>query len=97
MQDPYVVVKLGNQTQKTPVCKEGGKTPTWFQNLPFTVTQDANMTFEVYDEDGVSDDHVGTGMINLGPFLGPKKDATCIFVVSKSLFPCNTTAVSWAR
>lgn len=36
--DPYVKVKIGKTEQKTSVCKNGGKRPTWNECLMFKLT-----------------------------------------------------------
>ncbi|KAL2959819.1 hypothetical protein AAZX31_17G005300, partial [Glycine max] len=66
--DPYVVVKLGNQTAKTRVihcCLN----PVWNEELNFTVTEPLGvLNLEVFDKDFLkADDKMGNSYLNLQP------------------------------
>lgn len=69
MKDPYCLVFIGNQRQKTRTHNEGGKQPSWGDTLNFTVNGPAQMGVQVWDEDNLADDIVGEGMVNLAPYL----------------------------
>ncbi|RDX89519.1 Protein C2-DOMAIN ABA-RELATED 11, partial [Mucuna pruriens] len=68
--DPYVVVKLGNQTAKTRVincCLN----PVWNEELSFTLTEPLRvLNLEVFDKDLLkADDKMGNTYLNLQPLL----------------------------
>lgn len=65
--DPYVVLKLGDQTMKTQTAHGAGKTPSWKDN--FTLRKLGNddiLHVEVWDKDTfTADDIVGKGYLSL--------------------------------
>ncbi|XP_061339857.1 protein C2-DOMAIN ABA-RELATED 11-like [Gastrolobium bilobum] len=68
--DPYVVVKLGNQTSKTRVincCLN----PVWNEELTFTMTEPLGvLNLEVFDKDFLkADDKMGNAYLNLQPLV----------------------------
>ncbi|TKY53907.1 C2-DOMAIN ABA-RELATED 11 [Spatholobus suberectus] len=68
--DPYVVVKLGNQTAKTRVincCLN----PVWNEELNFTLTEPLRvLNLEVFDKDLLkADDKMGNTYLNLQPLI----------------------------
>lgn len=65
IQDPYVVLMVGNEKQRTRTCQGGGKRPVWTDTLSFNST-DNMLRIQVYDEDTFSrDDVIGDGTVNL--------------------------------
>ena len=57
--DPYVVVEINGQTQKTKVHNKGGKTPVWNDSLTFSVTGLEKIAHcKIYDKDAYSSDFV---------------------------------------
>ncbi|KAL2339291.1 hypothetical protein Fmac_013737 [Flemingia macrophylla] len=72
--DPYVVVKLGNQTAKTKViycCLN----PVWNEELNFTLTDPLQvLNLEVFDKDlWKADDKMGNTCINLQPLISASR------------------------
>ena len=66
IQDPYVVLTVGSNRQRTRTCQEGGRTPQWNQTFTFAVNpQDCFMKVEAWDEDPVNDDFIGETTINI--------------------------------
>lgn len=65
IQDPYCIIKLGQQQKKTRVHDEGGKKPRWNDTLTFAKSSDTNLKIEVWDKDVIDDDLVGEGFYNL--------------------------------
>lgn len=57
--DPYVVVNIEGNKQKTKTHNSGGKNPRWEETLRFKITKEQEMKIAVYDEDMTSDDLVG--------------------------------------
>ncbi|KAF8032102.1 hypothetical protein BT93_D1116 [Corymbia citriodora subsp. variegata] len=68
--DPYVVVKLGNQTAKTKVIKSC-LNPIWNEELSFTLAEPVGMlNLEVFDRDHFkADDKMGHAHISLQPIV----------------------------
>lgn len=73
--DPYVVVKVGSQEQKTSVCSKGGKRPTWTQALTFHVESVKDVILlTVYDKKTlVKDTVIGTASFKLSDLLVEKR------------------------
>ena len=68
IQDPYCVIKVGNEKQTTRACNGGGKQPSWTDTFSFSST-DQLMRVEVWDKDTFSkDDLIGEGTVNLMQF-----------------------------
>ena len=64
--DPYCVVALGSQKQKTRVAVSAGKTPNWQDQLVFKKTFEDSLKIEVWDYDSNSrDDLVGEGYVTV--------------------------------
>ena len=62
--DPYCVVTLGNQKQKTRVASGAGKSPNWQDQLVFKRNFEDAFHIVVWDYDGnSSDDVVGEGYL----------------------------------
>ncbi|KAK7332450.1 hypothetical protein VNO80_29202 [Phaseolus coccineus] len=68
--DPYVVLKLGNQTAKTKVINSC-LNPVWNEELNFTLTEPLGvLNLEVFDKDLLkADDKMGNAFINLQPLV----------------------------
>ncbi|KAG5039149.1 hypothetical protein AAZX31_07G249500 [Glycine max] len=68
--DPYVVVKLGNQTAKTRVIR-CCLNPVWNEELNFTLTEPLGvLNLEVFDKDlWKADDKMGNSYLNLQPLI----------------------------
>ncbi|XP_044495769.1 protein C2-DOMAIN ABA-RELATED 11-like [Mangifera indica] len=68
--DPYVIVKLGNQTAKTKVINRC-LNPVWNEELSFTLTEPVGLLrLEVFDKDRFkADDKMGHATLNLQPIL----------------------------
>ncbi|XP_068637252.1 protein C2-DOMAIN ABA-RELATED 11 [Aristolochia californica] len=66
--DPYVIVKLGNQTAKTKVINSC-LNPVWNEELNFSVTEPTGiLRLEVYDKDRFkADDKMGHAYVDLRP------------------------------
>ncbi|CAA6670697.1 unnamed protein product [Spirodela intermedia] len=64
--DPYVIVKLGNQTQKTKVINSC-LNPVWNEELVFSVSEPVGvLQLEVFDRDRFkSDDKMGRAQVSL--------------------------------
>ncbi|KAH7572673.1 hypothetical protein ACOSP7_015904 [Xanthoceras sorbifolium] len=68
--DPYVVLKLGNQTAKTKVINSC-LNPVWNEELNFSLTEPVGVLYlEVFDKDRFkADDKMGKAYLNLQPFV----------------------------
>lgn len=58
IKDPYVVIMIGSEKQRTQTHKGGGKKPQWTDTLQFQTT-DQLMKVAVFDDDFGKDDLVG--------------------------------------
>lgn len=69
--DPYCVVRVGGQQQRTAVAEGAGKFPNWSDQLVFRKTNEDTIFFAVWDRDSASsDDMVGETTLPLSRFLG---------------------------
>ncbi|EXB29563.1 putative ADP-ribosylation factor GTPase-activating protein AGD13 [Morus notabilis] len=68
--DPYVVVKLGNQTAKTKVINSC-LNPVWNEELTFSLTEPIGvLNLEVFDKDLLkTDDKMGHAHLSLQPLV----------------------------
>ena len=64
LQDPYCVIFIGQEKQRTKTCKGGGKSPQWSDTLAFN-SQDSMLRVTLYDDDFGKDDLIGEGTLNL--------------------------------
>eukprot|EP00826_Nyctotherus_ovalis_P057018 TRINITY_DN7789_c0_g3_i2.p1 TRINITY_DN7789_c0_g3~~TRINITY_DN7789_c0_g3_i2.p1 ORF type:complete len:143 (-),score=30.51 TRINITY_DN7789_c0_g3_i2:246-674(-) len=63
--DPYVKIQLGNTTFRTKTHKDASKLPSWFDVFEFKRATEQVLEFHMLDEDVVSDDLVGSGVLSL--------------------------------
>ncbi len=67
-QDPYCIIFIGNEKQRSRTCNGGGKTPSWTDTFQFNST-DALLRVQVYDQDTFSrDDFIGEGTLQLNQY-----------------------------
>ena len=71
--DPYVIITCGDQVKQTKTHKSGGKKPRWDDTLKFKVTGEDFITISVYDEDPLTDDHVGSAVYSLAYIYSNKE------------------------
>ncbi|KAJ7946456.1 C2 domain containing protein [Quillaja saponaria] len=72
--DPYVVVKVGNQTVKTKVINSC-LNPIWNEELSFNLTEPVGLlNLEVFDKDLLkTDDKMGHAHLNLQPIVSASR------------------------
>jgi hypothetical protein len=65
--DPYVVIKIGANTQKTKVHEDGGKTPKWDETFKFPAVRIGDIVnYEIWDKETMKkDDFVGSGSFSI--------------------------------
>jgi len=65
--DPYLVITLGSQKEKTRTCKRGGKKPSWTDSFAFNLTgYEAMIDITCFDHDTfTSDDYIAECHVNL--------------------------------
>lgn len=73
--DPYLIIKVGNQKQKTKTHKKGGKNPSWQDSFAFELTGHESMiSVECFDKDVfTADDFVAQSQINMEVFFHKRK------------------------
>ncbi len=75
--DPYVIVWCGSDKRKTRTHQEGGKRPQWNDSFTFVNPKSQQVKFAVWDEDNVTDDLVGEGILDISKYISspnsPKK------------------------
>jgi len=89
--DPYCLVTLGTQQWKSLICKSGGKTPTWNDEVTFMVQPGIDiMRIALYDDKLIgSDKLIGEGVIpvdKLFNFSGPFEEKIPLTFKAK---PCG--------
>lgn len=66
--DPYCIIFVGNQKQRTRTCQGGGKQPYWTDTFSFNPS-DQVLRIQVWDDDTFRrDDFIGEGSVSLGQF-----------------------------
>jgi Ca2+-dependent lipid-binding protein len=65
--DPYCILRLGAQVQRTNTKNEAGKKPVWNQSFRFS-NPDNDLKVIVMDEDSVTDDLVGEADVDISRF-----------------------------
>nr|XP_043620108.1 protein SRC2 homolog [Erigeron canadensis] len=85
-QDPYVCVEYGNYRNRTNVCTDGGKNPTFQEKFVYSFIEglrDLNIT--VWNSNSVSrDDFIGSGKVQLAKVLSQGFDDSAWPLQSKS-------------
>lgn len=73
--DPYLIIQVGNQKQRTKTHKNGGKNPSWQDSFAFELTgHEAMLNVMCYDKDVfTSDDFIAQCSINMEIFFHKKK------------------------
>jgi Ca2+-dependent lipid-binding protein len=78
MKSPYCKIYLGGQYQRSSTCQSGGKNPSWsdsfFITIPFN--SDPMLQVEIWDDDAVNDDMIGSGSYNLAQYLAQRMNTT---------------------
>ena len=94
--DPYLVIKVGSQTQKTKVHHRGGKNPSWDQPYSFELRGRATMVqLTCFDKDTFSkDDFVGEANIPIQE-LARKKTGQDWFPMIRKGKNVGEVLVSW--
>jgi len=74
--DPYVVLKIGSNEQKTSICTNGGKTPKWIDILSYNLHGgETNACIEVMESSRFSsDDFIGGSKLNIDELKGRNKN-----------------------
>lgn len=67
IKDPYCIVFLGNEKQRSKTCSGGGKEPSWTDTFIFNKNEQL-LRVQVWDDDTFSDDMIGEGTLSLGQF-----------------------------
>ena len=69
--DPYCVIKLGGQAQKTAVKLNAGKFPEWDDRLVFRKTTETEICIRVWDRDRAKrDDLIGETNLPIHSLIG---------------------------
>ena len=73
--DPFVVLKLNDQSYQTTVKKNNGKHPSWFETFAFRAKEGESIRFDLFDKDFLkSDDLIGQGVFEIKDILCTNKD-----------------------
>ena len=79
--DPYCTIKIGQQAQHSPPCKDGGKNPNWLgSSMSFRISTEDQITIEIWDKDSsTKKDSIAQGTLNLSLILSSddQRSATC--------------------
>lgn len=79
-QDPYLVLKIGKQKQKTKTHFKGGKNPSWEETFVYELDgKYENLELGAWDEDTGADDEIGSAIIPLKDIVaGMGKEVACV-------------------
>ncbi|EFJ52056.1 hypothetical protein VOLCADRAFT_87207 [Volvox carteri f. nagariensis] len=65
-QDPYVILRCGENKYRSNTHERGGRDPAWEQQFVFKVDQETTLELEVYDQDMFKpDDCLGKGKVDI--------------------------------
>jgi len=66
-QDPYAVIRVGDETARTKVCRDGGTAPTWNERFTFHLTHvEDEITVRLWNSNSLkSDKCIGSARISL--------------------------------
>ena len=71
--DPYILLKVGEQIQRSSTKKDAGKTPTFNETFIFNVNPGDELEIEAWDNDmGRSDDKIGSITIPINNVISQK-------------------------
>ena len=85
--DPYVVIKINDQSSQTTVKKGAGKSPQWYETLTFRTKEGDSIRIDVYDKDLLkSDDLVGQGCFEIKDIATVVKDMSVELYIKGSCF-----------
>ncbi|MFS7920116.1 putative C2 domain-containing protein [Helianthus anomalus] len=75
-QDPYVCVEYGHTRNRTRVCTDGGKNPTFQEKFVYTIIQGLReLNIMVWNSNTISrDDFIGSGKVHLAKVLAQGYD-----------------------
>lgn len=77
--DPYVLLKLSNQSFKSKVSIKGGKKPSFMETFSFIINSchaeyGRNLQMTLMDRKKIgSDNFIGYGIVDLNPIINKKK------------------------
>lgn len=79
--DPYVKVKISNQTATSKVILKGGKEPVFNESFEFFInscfqTDGRRLEIQLWDQNKTSDTLIGFGIADLDPIIMTKKPKT---------------------
>lgn len=85
-QDPYVIVQVGDQTFKSSVAEDQGKSPVWNCKFTFKITTQQKVYFTIKNRNRLATDYLlGTVEMDLAPvFKTGKLDARPQVITSTS-------------
>jgi hypothetical protein len=78
-QDPYCVLRVGEQSDRTKTCRDGGTRPRWNERLNFTLQgHETAVNVEVWNANSMrSDSYIGAALVSLQDvFANGTQDAT---------------------
>ncbi|KAF5814070.1 putative C2 domain-containing protein [Helianthus annuus] len=75
-QDPYVCVEYGNTRNRTRVCTDGGKNPTFQEKFVYTMIEGLReLNLIVWNSNTISrDDFIGSGKVHLAKVISEGYD-----------------------
>ncbi|KAI5055630.1 hypothetical protein GOP47_0029151 [Adiantum capillus-veneris] len=83
--DPYAVLSIGEQKQKSKIVKDGGKSPVWNESFLFEIPDGPHeLEIALFDQEKHGgDEAMGTIMIPLNQLFLERQLAPCKFKVQK--------------
>lgn len=81
--DPYMIIDVAGQSQKSSVQKNAGVSPVWPDTFTFMVTPNDQLRIRFFDKDLFGSDHIGELSVPLSQVINAQK-ASLPFVGQKS-------------
>lgn len=92
IQDPYCVVLVGQEKQRSEKHSGGGKQPHWNSTLQFQST-DSILRVQVWDDDLGKDDLMGEGTVNLNQcYQNPNRTENCSLFLIQNMWTLSKQA-----
>mmetsp|Transcript_48680 Transcript_48680/g.81036 ORF Transcript_48680/g.81036 Transcript_48680/m.81036 type:complete len:291 (+) Transcript_48680:322-1194(+) len=83
--DPYIIIRCGNEINRTSTKKDAGRNPVFNESFKFDITPSTNpsVSFVVKDSDVGKDDFVGEVVLNFGEMAAQNRTVDSWYVLKR--------------